>query len=92
MGEGRRVKYAAMAWGIEVYHRALKQECHVERAQVRAARAQRNYIGMAIRAFVRLEWHRLRTGISWGAARAAIIRDAVRTYLDHPCYLLPATA
>lgn len=92
MREGRRVKYAAMAWGIEVYHRALKQECHVERAQVRVARAQRNHIGMAIRAFVRLEWHRLRTGISWGAARAAIVRDAVRTYLAHPCYLLPATA
>jgi putative transposase len=92
MGEGRRVKYAAFAWGIEVYHRALKQECHVERAQVRAARAQRNHIGMAIRAFVRLEWHRLRTGISWGAARAAIIRGAVRTYLAHPCYLLPPTA
>ncbi len=92
MGEGQRVKYAAFAWGIEVYHRALKQACHVERAQVRAARAQRNHIGLAIRAFVRLEWHRLRTGISWGVARAAIVRDAVRTYLAHPCYLLPPTA
>ena len=90
MAEGYRRKYAEMAWGIEVYHRELKQECGVERAQVRAARAQRNHIGMAIRAFVRLEWHRLRTGISWGAARAAIIRGAVRTYLAHPCYLLPS--
>jgi DDE superfamily endonuclease len=90
--EMTRMKYAAFAWGIEVYHRALKQECHVERAQVRAGRAQRNHLGMAIRAFVRLEWHRLRTGISWGAARAAIIRDAVRTYLAHPSYRLPSTA
>jgi hypothetical protein len=90
MREMARMKYAAMAWGIEVYHRALKQECGVERAQVRAARAQRNHIGMAIRAFVRLEWHRLRTGISWRAARAAIIRDAVRTYLAQPCYRLPS--
>ena len=65
MGELARLKYAEMAWGIEVYHRALKQECGVERAKVRAARAQRNHIGCAIRAFVRLEWHRLRTGIGW---------------------------
>jgi putative transposase len=61
MGEMTWMKYAAFAWGIEVYHRALKQECGVERAMVRAA-------------------------------RAAIIRDAVRTYLAHPCYLLPPTA
>ncbi len=92
MGELERLKYAEMAWGIEVYHRALKQECGVERAQVRAARAQRNHIGMAIRAFVRLEWHRVRTGISWGMAKEGIIRAAVRRYLTHPWYTLPATA
>ena len=92
MGELERLKYAEFAWGIEVYHRALKQECGVERAQVRAARAQRNHIGMAIRAFVRLEWHRVRTGISWGMAKEGIIRAAVRRYLAHPWYTLPATA
>jgi len=63
-----------------------------ERAMVRAARAQRNHIGMAIRAFVRLEWHRVRTGISWGMAKEGIIRRAVRSYLAHPWYTLPATA
>src|SRR5262245_42556869 len=54
MGELARLKYAEFSWGIEVYHRELKQECGVERAMVRAGRAQRNHIGMAIRAFVRL--------------------------------------
>ncbi len=91
MGELERLKYAEFSWGIEVYHRALKQECGVERAMVRAGRAQRNHIGMAIRAFVRLEWHRLRTGVSWGRAKEAIIRPAVRRYLAHPWYILPAT-
>lgn len=90
MGDGRRVRSAAFAWGIEVYHRALEQGCHVERARVRAARAQRDDSGMAIRAFVRLGWHRLRTGSSRGAARAAIIRAAVRTDLAHPRYRLPS--
>jgi putative transposase len=92
MDEGARRKYAEFAWGIEVYHRALKQECGVERAMVRAARAQRNHIGCAIRAFVRLEWHRLRTGIGWKLAKEGIIRQAVRRYLAHPWYTLPATA
>ncbi len=92
MDAGQRLKYAEFAWGIEVYHRELKQECGVERAQVRAGRAQRNHIGMAIRAFVRLEWHRLRTGVSWGRAKEAIIRSAVRRYLAHPWYTLPASA
>jgi putative transposase len=92
MGELERLKFAEMAGGIEVYHRALKQECGVERAQVRAARAQRNHIGGAIRAFVRLEWHRVRTGIGWKLAKEGIIRAALRRYLAHPWYTLPATA
>ena len=27
MGQGERMRYADMAWGIEVYHRTLKQGC-----------------------------------------------------------------
>lgn len=92
MGELRRLQLAEYAWGIEVYHRGLKQHCGVERAQVRAARAQRAHIGCAIRAFLRLEQHRVVTGISWWEAKAAIIRDAVRAYLTHPRYTLSSTA
>jgi putative transposase len=92
MAELTRLRYAEDAWGIEVYHRALKQQCGVERAMVRAGRAQRNHIGCAIRAFVRLEWHRVRTGIGWGMAKEGIIRHALRSYLAHPWYTLPATA
>ena len=92
MDELVRLRYAEDAWGIEVYHRALKQQCGVERAMVRAGRAQRNHIGMAIRAFVRLEWHRVRTGIGWGMAKEGIIRHAIRSYLARPWYCLPATA
>ncbi|HEX5505242.1 MAG TPA: transposase [Thermomicrobiales bacterium] len=92
MGELTRLKYAEWAWGIEVYHRGLKQHCGVERAQVRAARAQRNHIGCALRAFLRLEQHRLVTGVSWWEAKTSLIRDAVRSYLTHPRYTLSSTA
>ena len=86
-----RLKYAEWAWGIEVYHRGLKQHCGVERAEVRAARAQRNHIGCALRAFLRLEQHRLVTGVNWWEAKASIIREAVRLYLAHPRYTLTST-
>src|SRR4051794_3821300 len=92
MGELIRRKYAEWAWGSEVDHRGLKQHCGVERAAVRAARAQRNHIGCAIRAFLRLEQHRLVTGVRWWEAKTAIIREAIRLYLAHPCYTLSSTA
>ena len=36
-----------------------------------------NHISFAIRAFVRLEVHRLRTGVSWYQAKTAIVRESV---------------
>lgn len=82
----------AQVWHIEEYHRGLKQFCGVERAQHRSAVAQRNHIGFALRAFVRLECHRLQTGVSWFDAKQQIVREAIRTYLAHPRYTLPSTA
>jgi hypothetical protein len=92
MDELSRVMFAERAWGIEEYHRGLKQNCAVDRCQTRRANAQRNHIGFAIRAFVRLEWHRFTTGLSWFAAKMAIVREAVREYLTCPQYRLPANA
>ena len=84
--------YALDAWQVEVYHRGLKQFTGIERAQFRLAIAQRNHIGLAIRAFVRLEVYRVRTGVSWFETKTSIIRDAIRAYLAHPFVTLEATA
>lgn len=84
--------YALDAWQVEVYHRGLKQFTGVERAGFRLAVAQRNHIGLAIRAFVRLEVYRLRTGVSWFETKASIIREAIRAYPAHPVLTLEATA
>jgi hypothetical protein len=92
MSELGRVKWAGFAWRIENYHRGIKQFCGVERCSVRAARAQRNHIGMALRAFLRLEIHCDRKGISWFEAKTSIIREAVRAYLARPLYTLNPTA
>lgn len=84
--------YALDAWQAEVYHRGLKQCTGVERAQFRLEISQRNHIGLAIRAFVRLELHRLRTEASWYETKASIIRSAIRAYLAHPTVTLRSTA
>jgi len=88
----QRLQWSEFAWTIEEYHRGLKQCCGVERAFVRASRAQRNHIGLAIRAFLRLELHMIATGISWYSAKLAIVRDAIRAYLAAPQYSFSPTA
>lgn len=87
-----RVKWANFAWTIENYHRGVKQYCLIERAQVRSGRAWRNHIRLCLRAFLRLESHCYHMGRTWFEAKTAIIRDAVRSYLAHPRYLLITTA
>lgn len=92
MDELGRLVLAERCWAVEEYHRALKQCCNVEKCQAWSARAQRNPIGMAIRAFVRLSWHFYSTGISWYEAKARIVREAIRAYRAFPLYRLTPTA
>ena len=89
MSEIERQQYAEWSFAIENYHRDLKQTCGVERSQARSKWAQRNHIGMAIRAFVRLEWHFFTTGISCYEAKKQVVREAVRKYLSKPLYTIP---
>lgn len=95
MDELQRLHYAEYVWAIESYHRGIKQCCGIEKAQVRSAVAQRNHIGLALRAFLRLERFAFIFGVSWYEAKTAIIRRAVMAYLAQPLYTLtcsPSTA
>ena len=84
-GLARLVK---MGWQIEVYHRGIKQCCGIERAHVRKARSIVCHIIMSVRAFLRLEAYRMRTGTSWYEAKFGIIRDAIRNYISRPLWPL----
>jgi len=44
---------------------------------------------MVSRAFLLLEWHRVKQGIGWFEAKWSIVRDSVRAYLSDPCCHLP---
>jgi hypothetical protein len=92
LSELQRLQWAEFGWAVEEYHRGLKQCCGAERAQVRSSRAQRNHVGLAIRAFLRLELHWFATGISWYEAKLALVRDAIRAYLAAPRFVLAPTA
>jgi DDE superfamily endonuclease len=89
MHPGTRQHYAELSFAIENYHRELKQNCGVEGCQARSERAQRNHIGLALRAFLRLEWHFFTTGVSGFEAKLRLVRDAVRNYLARPFLTLP---
>jgi putative transposase len=86
-----RQQYAELSWTIENYHRGIKQCTEIERCQARSATAQLNHIGLALRAFLRLENFAFSTGVSWLEAKTAIVRDAVRGYLAQP-YIRLSTA
>ena len=88
----RRLQPADFSQTVEEYHRGLRQFCGAERSQVRLAEAQRNHIGLAIRAFLRFEAFNLKTGYSRFEAKMRIIRDAIRAYLANPLYVLAPTA
>jgi putative transposase len=88
MTEAERKEWARQAFGIEVYHRGIKQCCGIEKCQAQTEPAQRGHLQLALRAFVRLEAHWLQTGTSWYQAKTDIIRTAIRAYLAHPRYSL----
>jgi hypothetical protein len=92
MDDLKRLQLSEFSWKIEEYHRNLKQFCGVERSQVRAARAQRNHIGLAIRTFLRFSVCSFKTGLSCFELKYRIIRDAVRKYMEHPAWTFWATA
>lgn len=85
MTEAQREELAKQGWGIEIYHRGLKQCCNIERSQVRREHAQRGHILLSLRAFLRLEAYRLRTGVSWYAAKLQVILPSLQDFLQNPC-------
>lgn len=70
-------------WGIECYHRAIKQVCGIELLMVRTSEAIKTHFFSAIRAFTRLElmrtqelienWYEVQRNLSLQVARDFIL-------------------
>lgn len=71
-------------WGIEQYHRALKQVCNIERFQVRESRAIKTHIFCAIRCFVQLEFLRFNEHIiNWYELKRNLFNKVIRSFIIH---------
>jgi hypothetical protein len=88
MDESKREDLAKKSWKIEEYHRGIKQFCGVEKCQARKEESQRAHIMFSLRAFLRLELQRIKSGISWFESAMKIRRVAVVAYLKNPLYTL----
>ena len=77
---------------MEVYHQGLKRFTGIERGQFCMEKTQRDHMGLAIRAFLRLEIFRLQKRVTWFEAKHALLRQAMRAYLAQPTITLPTTA
>ncbi|AKB50630.1 hypothetical protein MSBRW_1377 [Methanosarcina barkeri str. Wiesmoor] len=80
MDESKREKLAKKSWKIEEYHRGIKQLCGVEKCQARKEESQRAHIKLSLRAFLRLELQRIKSGISWFESAMKSERVAVTEY------------
>jgi hypothetical protein len=92
MTELRRAELSGRAWGIEAYHRTLKQYCGAEKSAARSAEGQGNHLLFSVRTYLRLEVHRVRAGVSAHEAKARVVREAIRSFLADPYLLDLSTA
>ena len=68
-------------WGIERFHRALKQVCNVEKFQVRNENPIKIHIYCAIKAFLKLEFMRLNGDIlHWYEVKRDLYVKVIRDY------------
>lgn len=72
-------------WGIEQFHRAVKQVCNIERFQVRDTQAIHTHIFSALRAFVQLEFKRVKGEIrNWYELQRTLFNPLIRAFIqDH---------
>lgn len=69
-------------WGIEAFHRAIKQVCGVCRFMVRNSHAIRTHIFCSLQAFVRLELMRSsKTIANWYEVQRKLFINVVREYI-----------
>lgn len=69
-------------WGIETFHRAIKQVCGICRFMVRDSQAIKTHIFCSLQAFVRLELMRSeKTITNWYEVQRNLFTEVVREYI-----------
>jgi hypothetical protein len=69
-------------WGVERFHRAIKQVCNIEHFQVRNENPIKNHIFCALRAFVKLELMRFNELIThWYEVKRDLYLNIIRNFI-----------
>lgn len=71
-------KHMDHRWNIETFHRGIKQTTGIEKCYSTLAISQKNHIFASFISFVKLEYTRLQTGVSWYEQKAVYARIGVR--------------
>lgn len=72
-------------WGIERFHRAIKQVCNIERFQVRNENPIKIHIFCALKAFVKLEFMRFDKIIPhWYDIQKNLFLEVIRSFILSP--------
>lgn len=66
-------------WGIEVYHKSLKQNASLEKSPTRTATTQRNHLFASLCAYVKLEQLKLKTKLSHFTLKTKLYQAALQT-------------
>lgn len=66
-------------WGIEVYHKSLKQNAGLEKSPTRTETTQRNHFFASLCAYVKLEGLKIRTGVNHFALKSKIYMSALKS-------------
>lgn len=66
--------YSKQRWTIEEFHRGIKQTTGIEKCYSILKRSQLTHIFACFVAFVKLEFERLKTGVSWYEQKAQQVR------------------
>lgn len=66
-------------WGIEVYHKSLKQNASLEKSPTRTTTTQRNHLFASLCAYVKRERCKLKTNLSHFALKTKLYQAALQT-------------
>ena len=66
-------------WGIEVYHKSLKQNASLEKSPTRTETTQRNHLFASLCAYVKLERLKLTTKLSHFTLKTKLYRAALQS-------------
>lgn len=74
----RQTKLYQKRWGIEVYHKSLKQNASLEKSPTRTTTTQRNHLFASLCAYVKLEALKLKSGTGQFAIKSKIYLSALK--------------